>query len=121
MKQEEEILICDNHQREYPTPLIGTMAFIYCELWCPYCGGRWGAFDAGQSVPVTQELQQRHDAYKERYKEYLHAQALTYASLTKWDGNMIKPADLPQEEKDRLKLIRDNDWRQEIKIEEIPV
>lgn len=118
MNKEKEIYICDFHKREYPTPLISTMAFRHCELWCPYCGRALGLFDGGTAVPWTEELQQRHDAYEKKYSEFLHAKAVTYAGLIEWEGKMIPPNDLPQAEKDRLKHIRENAWRPEVKIEQ---
>lgn len=118
-EEEKEILICDNHIEEYPTPLIGTMAFRGCELWCPYCGEALGMFDGGTEMKSTKELESRIKKYKKRYDEYLHACAVTYASGTKWKGEIIEPINLPDEEKRRLKDIRENDWKPNIKIEEI--
>lgn len=117
----QEIYICDFHQIEYPTPLISTMAFRHCELWCPYCGRALGLFDGGTEVPWTPALQQRHDQYEKKYSEYLHAKAVTYAGRTKWQGKMIPPEQLPESEKERLKYIRNNAWKPEIKIEDIHV
>lgn len=116
--KQEEIYICDFHKREYPTPLISTMAFRHCELWCPYCGRAMGMFDGGTAVPWTEELQKRHDVYKEKYSEFLRAKGLTYANSTEWNGELIKPDDLPEAEKARLKDIRENGWKPEVKIEE---
>ena len=108
------ILICENH-KAYPTPLLSTMAFRHCELWCPFCGRKLGMFDGGTDTEWTQQLQDRHDKYKENYSEYLHACGLTYAVGTMWKGERVHPDDLPDEEKERLKNIRENGWKEKIK------
>ena len=118
MKDEKTILICESHKEDYPTPLITAMAFRHCELWCPYCGEAFGMFEGGAEMKWTQELQDRHDKYKKKYSEYLHASGMTYASGVEYQGKNIHPRDLPQEEKDRLKSIRQNDWKEGIRIEE---
>lgn len=118
MEPEKTMLICDHHQ-VYPTPLISTMAFPYRELWCPYCGESIGLFDGGVEVKNTPELEYRKEMYSAKYSEYLHACCMTYAYGVEWDGKIIDPKDLPQEEKDRLKLIRETDWEAYVEIEDI--
>jgi len=105
----EKIVICESH-KNYQTPLIATMAFKYFELWCPFCGKKLGMFDGGEDVDVTPELQKRHDAYKAKYKEYLRANAVTYAHETMWQGKYISPSQLPQEEKEHLADLRKTGW-----------
>ena len=119
MEEQKTIIICESHQRDYPTPLIYTFAFIHCEYWCPYCGNKHGMFDGGKDVPWTQELQDRHDKYKFHYQEYLHASVVSYSSGTMWKGERIHPKDLPDDEKSRLKTIRQTAWKENIKIEEM--
>lgn len=111
-----QILICDNH-KEYPTPLITTFVFKGCELWCPYCGTKLGMFDGGTQVDKTDELAKREKLYFEKYSDYLHAFAELTAIQIKFNGQLIPPADLPEEEKIRLKELRQNGWKPGIEIE----
>ena len=112
---EKEIKICYKHQN-YQTPLIWTFAFRGAEYWCPYCGFTGGMLGSGIMVNETPKLIKRKKGYEELHKEYLHAQGVTYCIETKWKDKFIKPEDLPQEEKDRLKEIR-NEYKYEVKIE----
>lgn len=116
---EQEILICDNHIKEYPTPLISTMSFSGAELWCPYCSTKIGMFDGGTKVPETDELKARLHAYKVATVDYLHAHAVRSASYIYWKGKMIEPIGLPDEEKKRLMEVRKSGWNYDIKIEEL--
>lgn len=117
--QKKVITICDNHQKQYPTPLIKTFAFRGAELWCPFCGTSIGMFDGGIDVESTPELEKRKDEYKLKYSEYLHAFGVLSASKTEWEGEMIEPSNLPEKEKERLQIIRKTGWKPNIKIEDV--
>lgn len=114
----DEILICENHP-EYQVPLLSTMAFRGAEAWCPYCGMKIGMFDGGKNVQCTTDLKARHDKYQQATSEYLHAFGATYAAETLFEGKWVKPIDLPDEEKLRLKKLRESGWGTDIKIESI--
>jgi len=72
----------------------------------------------GDAIDVTDELQTRHDAYETAAGEYLHACGVAVCSETKWEGEYIKPHELPDEEKDRLAKLRET-WVLKQKIEEV--
>ena len=114
-EEKNGIKICARHQ-DYRVPLIWTFAFMGAEYWCPYCGFTGGVFGSGIQVNKTPELIKRKESYEESTKEYLHAQGTTYCSETKWNGKFIKPGDLPQEEKEKLKKIR-KEYKYDVKIE----
>lgn len=102
----KEIKICKEHQ-DYKTPLIWTFAFIGAEYWCAYCGFTGGMLGSGIMIKETPILLKRKKSYEKSTGEYLHANGITYCSKTKWKGELINPEELPQEEKDRLKKIRE--------------
>ena len=115
---DDEILICSNHPT-YQTPLIWTFAFPGSEWWCPYCGTSGGMLGTGESVPKTPALIARSEKYEAMAAEYLHAMAVRVCSGTEWppgSGKHIPPAELPQEEKDRLEKVRES-WRYRQRIE----
>lgn len=112
------ITICKEH-RDYEVPLIFTLAFQGCEVWCPYCGHAEDMF-GGTEVPKTPELEKRKETYKKATEEYLHAQGLTYATLTEWQGKKIPPSELPEGEQLRMKLLREN-YKLRVKAEEIVI
>jgi hypothetical protein len=70
---------------------------------------------AGPDVPATDELLARLVAYKELSHDYLHARGTQICAYTEWNGERIKPEDLPQEEKERLQKII-QDWKREVKL-----
>lgn len=110
----EEIRICSNHQ-DYEVPLIWTFSFPGSEYWCPYCGSHGGMFGTGKRVPLTDELAQRQINYKTISDDYLHAIGVRVCSGTIWKGEIIRPENLPQAEKDRLNKIVE-DWKYEVRI-----
>ena len=108
MSDEKTIEICPNHQ-DYPTPMLATLAFRGAELWCPHCGHTTGMFGDGIEVPDTKELKERSKKHSKHAKEFLHAMGVRACYKTTWQGNVIFPDELPQEEKDRLEKIR-KEW-----------
>ena len=110
--------ICSSH-RDYEVPLIWTYSWAYNEYWCPYCDIHEGALGAGEEVPETKELKDRLELYKKATKEYRHAIGVSVCSGTKWKGEIIKPENLPDEEKLRLKKIREEGWKLNMKIENL--
>lgn len=112
---DKTIKICGRHG-DYPTPLIFTMVFPGSEYWCPYCGSREDIF-GGEEIRPTVLLVRRLAKYKVASRDYLHAMAMLSCYRTKWEGEMIPPADLPQEEKDRLQKIREAGWPLQVKVE----
>lgn len=108
--------ICSNH-RDYEVPLISTMSWNHYEYWCPYCNEHEGFLGAGESVEETEELIKRLVLYEKATKDYRHAMGVLVCSKTTWEGEMINPGDLPQEEKDRLEKLRN--WELNKKAEEL--
>lgn len=53
------------------TPLIWTFKFRGKEYWCPRCGYTSGMFGAGMNVPITEELKQSLENWKEKAKDFL--------------------------------------------------
>ena len=98
--------ICSNHQ-DYKVPLIWTFAWNGSEYWCPYCDCHEGMLGAGERVEETEELKKRLEFYEKVTKEYLHATGVKVCASTLWKGEQTKPEDLPEEEKERLKKIRE--------------
>jgi len=120
------IYICDSHDDDYVVPMIHTMAFMGAELWCPYCGHTAGWPFGAERVEETEELTKRHDLYRTAVdkSEFLHAMGIRCCSGTTWphgSGIIIKPEDLPEEEKQRLAEIRHLGWLYHRKAEEIEV
>jgi len=110
--------ICYCH-RNYEVPLIYTFAWNGAEYWCPYCDKHEGMMEAGEEVPETDELNKRLELYKEATKEYIHAVGVSVCISTKWKGEQLKPDDLPDEEKIRLKKIREEGWKLNVKVEDL--
>ncbi len=110
--------ICFSH-RNYEVPLIYTYSWAYNEYWCPYCDMHEGMMGAGVDVTKTKELEDRLKLYKKATEEYMHAVGVSACSGTTWKGEMIKPEDLPDEEKERLKKIREKGWKLNMKIEDL--
>ena len=120
MENKEKLLmkICPDHL-ENKTPLLWTFAFIGAEYWCHHCGYTAGMLGAGIDVDSTKELEEKLEKLKQSKEdgnigEYLHAHGVTCCSETKFNDEWIKPEDLPQEEKDRLAKIREQDYPIEI-------
>ena len=111
----EKIKICDNHSG-YEVPLIWTFAFMGCEYWCPYCGFKGGMLGSGHDVEITDKLKIRLEKYKKFSNLYLNAKKNFVCYKTEWMGKYLKPSDLPEKEKNRLRKIID-DWKYHIKIE----
>jgi len=117
VEEKREVRICSDHQ-DYQVPLISTCSFMGAEFWCPYCGFSGGVFGAGKFVPDSEELKTRHTRYKKFSSDYLHAVGVPHCSSTLFNGQWVKPNDLPEEEIDRLIKIK-KDWKYETKIETI--
>lgn len=93
------IKICSNHS-DYPVPLLWTFAFIGAEYWCPHCGYTGGMLGSGERVEPTPELLATQTAFKKLSKPYLHALAFSGrsgAEAVKYQGQWVKPKDLPTE------------------------
>lgn len=73
MQHDDEIKICDNHEKQ--VPLLWTFKFDGYEYWCPYCGYKCGMLGAGKTVkiPGTDLLEQKK-YWEEKSKEYLSNQ-----------------------------------------------
>ncbi len=110
--------ICSNHQ-EYKVPLIYTFSWNSYEYWCPYCGCHEGMMGAGEDVEDSEELKERQKLYKEATKEYMDAMGVKVCVTTLWEGEQVKPEDLPDEEKERLNKIREKGWELNKKVEDI--
>ena len=110
--------ICLKHQ-EYEVPLIWTFSWKYNEYWCPYCDVHEGAMGAGEGVPDSNELKKRLELYEKATEEYRNAMGIAICSSTLWEEVQTKPEDLPEEEKERLKKIREKGWKLNIKIEDL--
>ena len=110
--------ICSEH-RDYEVPLIYTFSWAYNEYWCPYCDIHEGALGAGEDVPDTKELKDRLELFKKATAEYRHAVGVAVCESTLWEGEQTKPDDLPEKEKDRLKKIREEGWKLNMKIEDL--
>lgn len=108
------MLICDNHP-EYKVPLISTMAFPYCELWCPYCGLTAGMMDAGEKVEETEALIGRLSIYEEYSEFYLSAHGMLCCSSFELNGTRMKPKDMPKAMELELKEIASSGWKYEVK------
>lgn len=93
------IRICNEHDEE--VPLIGTMAFNGAEFWCPYCGANFGLFGAGERVEETDELLQKEKHWLEKSRAFLSAMSRRVCVKTKFNGEWIDPADLPESEKQK--------------------
>ena len=117
MPGKKYIKVC-NYHREYLTPLIPTFAFRYKEYWCPYCAETYALMET-REVNSTPELEGCREKYREASSEFLHATGILICIGTMWKGERILPEQLPQEEKDRLKAIRDKGWETGIEIETV--
>ena len=113
-----ETLICPEHQ-DYQVPLIGTLAFVKAERWCPYCGKAMGMFGDYKTVETTDELRIRHDSYRACYSAYLVAYGTFHARSVLFEGKRVEPADLPEEEIRRRTEVRDNGWFPKLKAEDL--
>lgn len=118
MAEKKTILICANHEDDYPTPLISTMAFRGAEKWCPFCGENGDIF-YGEPIPSTPMLEARKKKYKEASDEYLDAVSAFACSSLMWEGKKISPSELPKEEIDRVRKIIDKGWKYNIKAENL--
>lgn len=118
MKDQKTILICANHEEEYPTPLISTMAFRGAEKWCPFCGEKGDIF-YGEHIPSTPELEARKKKYREASDEYIDAVSNFACSSLMWEGKRITPNELPEKEKDRIKVIINKGWQENVKAEDL--
>lgn len=103
------IKICSNHE-EYQVPLLWTFAFRGAEFWCPFCGRSEGMLGAGEDVEETEDLIKRREIYKTRTAVYLDAIGTEICASLMYEGERISPEELPQEEKDRLSIIRKTGW-----------
>lgn len=109
----KKIKICDCHN--YRVPLIWTFAFVGAEYWCPYCGATRGMLGAGKNIPITKELYERFEKYKESSKDYLRAKSLQICNNLMFEGKRITPDELPDEEKEKyVKIIKD--WKYNVKL-----
>lgn len=98
---------CGRHKEN--VQLIWTFAFPGAEYWCPYCGYMCGMLGAGEERELTFTEMRGMIKYRHIGKEYLDAKATFNSTGTRWEGEMISPEDLPDEEKQRLQKIID-DW-----------
>ena len=115
-----QIAICPHHD-DYTMPLIWTFAFVGAEWWCAYCGHTLGMWCEETTEP-TMELVRRRERARKHYRLYLHAMGVRVCSRTTWppgSGQMVKPEELPQEERDRLAEIRRTGWSENVKIEDL--
>lgn len=108
------IWVCDKHG-DYLVPMMHTFAFMGAELWCPFCGDTAGFPFGAEAVDETPELRKRHDLYRKAVdrSEYLHAMGVRVCASTEWprgSGKQVPPDELPDEEKQRLAVIRQNGW-----------
>ena len=108
-----EIKICFNHR--FRVPLLWTYSFPGTEYWCPYCGHTCGMFGAGDNVPVTKELLDRRDKYREFSAAYLMAQVATYCISMIINGERVKREDIPEEKLVEFEELREH-WRYEVKL-----
>ena len=95
-----EIKVC-GCDTEYQVPLIWTFAFSGAEYWCPYCGDNMGMMGAGENVPITKEIVERGNKYKEISKDYLKAKSTLVCESLMFEGERISPNDLPGSEKEK--------------------
>lgn len=100
--------ICPNHQ-DYQVPLIATFAFRGAECWCPHCGYTTGMFGNYEEVESTPELEERAKKFEKISKDFLYAMRVRSCRKMTWQGEMITPDELPQEEKDRIEKIK-KEW-----------
>ena len=110
-----EVKCCYRHDEN--VQLIWTFAFPGAEYWCPYCGYTAGMLGAGETRELT--FAQRREMIKWRSvgQEYLNARATFSCDTLLWEGERIKPEDLPEAEKIRLQKIIDQ-WEYPIDKEE---
>ncbi len=101
-KKIKEIRVCTDHQDEEIVPLIWTFAFNGSEYWCPACGYNAGMFGAGETIEKTKELKQARKKWEKIGREYLDAKSAMVCDSLLWEGNRIKPQDLPDSEKNRI-------------------
>ena len=106
----KEIRICSRHHNQIP--LIWTFAFNGSEYWCPYCGANYGMLGAGEMVESTMDLKRAAVKWRQSTTEYLDAKSTNNCSELEWEGKMISPHDLPDEEKERVQKVI-NEWKYE--------
>jgi len=105
------VLLCSHHD-EKKAPMISTFAFIGAEYWCPYCGNTQGIFGDFKEVEWTKELQKEVDYWNGKAREFLSAKATFSCASLMWEGNRIRPDQLPAEELERRQKIV-NEWKYE--------
>lgn len=113
-KEIKEIRVC-GCDYEYQVPLIWTFAFNGAEYWCPYCGGNFGMMGAGEDIPITKEIFERGEKYKELSKEFLDAKSTGVCSGLVFEGKRISPDELPDKEKERVLKVITN-WKYGVEI-----
>lgn len=114
-----DVRICDDHEDDYPVPLIWTFAFNGAEYWCPYCGANRGMLGAGELV--TDEdgtLRKRLHNYKKISRKFLRAKGRQVCARTRYKGEMIKPRELPEESR-QADINRIKRYKYNRKVEDI--
>lgn len=110
-KEKETIRICKCHDEE--VPLIWTFAFNGSEYWCPACGYNGGMFGSGTLVESTKELKKSLKEWTKKSSDFLDAKSTFVCSELEFEGKRIKPQDLPDAEKIRLRKIV-SEWKYQI-------
>lgn len=116
LEQPKGIIICHRHTG-YKVPLIPTFAFRGAEYWCPYCGRAFGIFDAHMRVKETEVIKARKEFYTDKARLFLRAMSTLCCSRTKWQGQMITPANLPKWRLNRLRKLA-RSWKYKKRMEE---
>jgi hypothetical protein len=111
MNEVEKIRICSCHEEQ--VPLIWTFAFNGSEYWCPACGFNGGMLGSGTMVESTKELKNSLETWKKKAEEFLNAKSAFVCCEMEFEGKRIKPIDLPDSEKIRLRRIV-NEWEYQI-------
>lgn len=109
MSEQMNMCNCGNKS----TPLIFTFAFPGAEYWCPYCGGLFDIFGSGHKVEKTPELEKELTELTKSVKEYLSAKSTFCCESLMYEGERIKPRDLPKHEIERRQNIIKNFKRPE--------
>ena len=107
-----KVVVCNSedhvHQNKLPAgftvPMMATYVFPGAEYWCPYCGHTTGTMSA-KTVPATIKLLMVKDAYTELSKEFLKAKGYQVCKTFLFEGERIKPDQLPIKEVHRLQEI----------------
>ncbi len=107
----ETIKVCSRCLDEQEVPLIWTFAFNGAEYWCPKCGDSTGMLGGGEKVPWSKKLHQRLKNYQDYTRPYLRAHGALVCSELYWNGEYVRPRDLPKEELDRLMDVCTNGWK----------